>query len=147
MNDAYLTTESHAIASVLGHKEATWIGGEEMTATHEDAIVALGIEQWAAAADMYTALREVWSDRYDDTAPNFDDPNVGRLLHWGETVGTFIKHGLIDSEFAHDLWWIEGLWARLASAALARREKGGEPRLYKNFEWAAGVHPRAPEGA
>jgi hypothetical protein len=108
-----------------------------MTATQEDAMVALGIEQWAAAADMYTALREVWSDRYDDTAPNFDDPNVVRLLHWGETVGTFIKHGLIDSEFAH------GIWARLASAALARREEGGEPRLYENFEWAARVDPAA----
>jgi hypothetical protein len=32
------------------------------------------------------------------------------------------------------MWWVEGMWQRLRVAALAERERLGEPRLYENIE-------------
>jgi hypothetical protein len=33
-----------------------------------------------------------------------------------------------------DWLWVDGLWSRVAPAALKVREKFGEPRLFENFE-------------
>src|SRR5947208_3667101 len=52
----------------------------------------------------------------------------------GETLGTLTKNGLLSLELVLDWQWVAGIWARVSKAALAQREKYGEPRLYENFE-------------
>jgi hypothetical protein len=55
-------------------------------------------------------------------------------LFFGETVGTFVKQGVLDRGLVEDLWWIEGMWSRVGPAAQRQRQRLGEPRLFENFE-------------
>jgi hypothetical protein len=63
---------------------------------------------------------------------------VQKVLTFGEVVGTFVKHGVLDRGLVMDLWWTEGYWSRLGPAARRQREHPGEPRLWENFEKLAG---------
>jgi hypothetical protein len=59
---------------------------------------------------------------------------TGDKLAVGESIATLTKHRLLSDELVLDWLWIEGIWARVAPAALRQRERFGEPRLYENFE-------------
>ena len=84
--------------------------------------------------DLPKAIGDVVSDDFDPDEANANDPAVRTLLHFGETVGTFVKQGVLDRGLVDDLWWIEGMWARVGPAATRQRQKLSEPRLYENFE-------------
>jgi hypothetical protein len=105
-----------------------------MPATYDDANLVVQLLRWGAEMDLPSAIGQVLSDDYDSDLANANDPAVRTLLHFGETVGTFVKQGILDRGLVEDLWWIEGLWARVGPAAIRERKKMGEPRLYENFE-------------
>jgi hypothetical protein len=81
------------------------------------------------------ALAVVFAEDFEpETADVLTDEPVRKLLIFGESIGTLTKYDLLNTQLVHDWIWIEGLWARLAPAALRQRERLGEHRLYQNFE-------------
>jgi hypothetical protein len=105
-----------------------------MPATYDDANLVVQLLRWGAEIDLPDAIGEILSDDFDPEGVTADDPTVRTLLHFGETVGTFVKQGVLDRGLVEDLWWINGMWARVGPAAVRQREKMGESRLYENFE-------------
>ena len=76
--------------------------------------------------DGHAGLGEpILSDQYDPDTATPDDRDVRNVLQFGETVGTLVKHGVLDRGLVLDLWWIDGLWSRVAPPALRGREGGG----------------------
>lgn len=105
-----------------------------MAATHEDATLIVQLVRWGNEMGMDEAAHEVFSETYDPQTASAENAAVRKLLGFGETVGTLVKHDLLDRELVLDLWWMSGLWARVGPPALAQRQHFGEPRLYENFE-------------
>jgi hypothetical protein len=68
---------------------------------------------------------------------------VAKVLSFGETIGTFVKHDLLDGELVWDLIWVEGIWPKVSRHVFAAREEEHEPRLYENFEALVKVAARA----
>ena len=64
--------------------------------------------------------------------------DINALLGFHETLGTFVKRGLLDRDLVEDLYWVEGAWRACEQIVLGMRAKTGEPRLYENFEALAG---------
>ncbi len=62
---------------------------------------------------------------------------VNAVLNFNETIGTFVKNGLLDKDLVYDLLWVAGAWERCKAIALHHREESGEPKIYENFEWLA----------
>lgn len=62
---------------------------------------------------------------------------VSMFLGSCETIGTFVKHGLLHEGLVHDLYWIDGAWRLSEKACKGLRKEAGEPRLYENFELLA----------
>lgn len=60
--------------------------------------------------------------------------DVNAVLGMNETLGTFVKRGLLDRDLVHDLLWIAGAWSKCERLALYFREQAGEPKIYENFE-------------
>ena len=54
-----------------------------------------------------------------------------------ETVGTFVKQGVLNEALVQDLMWVTGAWKISEPICRGLREEAGEPRLYENFEWLA----------
>lgn len=80
------------------------------------------------------AFRAIFAEQFDPEKTATDDPAVGKVLYFGETVATLVKHNLLDRDLISDLLWFEGIWAQVAPHARHARERAGEPRLYENFE-------------
>lgn len=106
-------------------------------ATHDDATLLVQILQWSSAAGIDDAMRQVYEPDFV-TNPTTDEevrhPAAGKVLSFGETVGTLVKQKVLDRDLLLDLVWVEGLWARVGAYAKAIRAGSGEPRLYENFE-------------
>src|SRR5450631_3829165 len=66
-----------------------------------------------------------------------DYRQIMAFLSQCETIGTFVKQGLLDEPLVHDLFWVAGAWKASGQICLGIREEGGEPRLLENFEWLA----------
>lgn len=64
-------------------------------------------------------------------------PSVGNFF---ESMGGFVKHGIIDADIACDLWAgiVVGSWSRLKPALAIMRRKAG-PGLWENFEYLASI--------
>ena len=68
-----------------------------------------------------------------------------------ESMGGFVKHGIIDAEIACDLWAgiVVASWSRLKPVLAITRRKAG-PGLWENFEYLASIseewRERYPEG-
>lgn len=116
------------------------------TATREDAqllVQLIGTPMAERAADgMMLLFGYTTPPSYDEFVK--DNPigsdgfrAVNALLSMNETIGTFVKNGLLDRDLVHDLLWIRGAWDRCKAIALRFRKEGGDPRLYENFEWLA----------
>jgi hypothetical protein len=105
-----------------------------MPASHHDAVLMIELAKWGSMVGIDEAAREVFADDFDIDAAEVSDPSVGKLLMYGETIGTLVKNGLIDRDLIYDWLWVEGSWAKLAPAAKRVREKAGVPQLYENYE-------------
>ena len=103
-------------------------------ATREDATLLIQVLQWGAQMGSDEAFAHIYSDDFDPQSVDGHNPYVRKALNFGETIGTLVKHGLLDRELVLDLWAIESSWERLAPAALKARERTGEPRMFENYE-------------
>ena len=105
-----------------------------MPATYEDAALILQIVRWGTEMGIDDAGQAVFASDFDVRAASVDDSPVGKLLSFYETVGTLVKHDILDKDLVLDLWWVKGTWDRVGPAALRERERIGEARLYENYE-------------
>lgn len=100
----------------------------------QDAVLLVQLAQWGTSLGLEEAMAAVFAEDFDATAASASDRPVGRLLIFGETMGTLTKHGLIDTALVLDWMWFAGAWARVEPAATKARNKHGMPALYENFE-------------
>ncbi len=105
-----------------------------MGATYDDAALVLQLVRWGAEMGLDEAAHAVFAEGFDPEAASLDHAPVRKLLHFGETIGTLVKHEVLDRALVRDLWWVEGSWSRVGPAARRERERLGEPRLYENFD-------------
>lgn len=62
---------------------------------------------------------------------------IQSCLRFYETLGTFVRQGILNEALVHDLFWIAGAWRMSEKLCKAMRKEAGEPRLMENFEWLA----------
>ena len=105
-----------------------------MPATYDDANLVVQLLRWGADIGLQDALNQVLADDFDAESASSGDPSVRTILFFGETVGTFVKQGVLDPGLVDDLFWVDGLWGCVAPVAIHERQKFKEPRLYENFE-------------
>ena len=105
-----------------------------MTATHEDAMLVVQLMRWSTEMGLEEALAAIFAESFDPEATGTHDPSVHKVLFFGETVGTLVKHGVLDRGLLRDLLWVDGIWARVGPRARAARTRDGVPALYENFE-------------
>lgn len=109
-----------------------------MVATYEDGALVMQLVRWGTEMGLDEATHSLFAEGFDPETESIDNPPVRKMLHFGETVGTLVKHGILDKELVQDLWWVDGSWERVGPAARRERERLGEPRLYENFDALAG---------
>lgn len=90
--------------------------------------------RWGSEMGLDDALRTLFSPSFDPETAPMEHPEVAKVLGFGEAVGTFVKHDLLAADLVVDLFWMEGIWAKVSRHALAARAEENEPRLYENFE-------------
>lgn len=112
-----------------------------MVATYEDAQLVVQLLRWGTELGLDDAARVIFADGFDKESAQASDPEVRKLLTFGEAVGTLVKQGILNRELVHDLWWSKGAWGRVGAAALRERERLSEPRLFENFEALASGAP------
>ena len=105
-----------------------------MVATYEDASLIVQIMQWSAMVGLDDALMTIFDKDFDPEKATMSNPHVRKVLTFGETVGTFVKQGVLDSDIVNDLWALQLSWRKVRRAALLAREEAEEPRLFENFE-------------
>jgi hypothetical protein len=105
-----------------------------MMSTREDALLMVQVLQWSTSAGAMDAMIALMEPGFDPETADPRDRQIFTTLLMGETIGTFVKQGLLASELVYDLWAPAMLWSRVGPAALRQREQYGEPRLWENFE-------------
>ena len=112
-------------------------------ATQADAQLLVSLMSTPGALRAMDGMDLLWGY---DTAPTWeqfdaDHPHgsegaraVNATLGINETIGTFVKQGLLDRGLVYDLYWIAGVWDRCRAIALHFREVSGVPEMYENFE-------------
>ncbi|MDA8385230.1 MAG: hypothetical protein M0Z88_03065 [Actinomycetota bacterium] len=105
-----------------------------MAATYEDANLVIQLVRWSTEMGLDDAMKEIFSDGFDASDGASDSPAVRKILTFGETVGSLVKHGVLDWDLLSDLFWIDGMWNRVAAHAEFARNRLGEPRIYEHFE-------------
>jgi hypothetical protein len=105
-----------------------------MVASREDAALMIQLMRWGTEMGLDESLRVIFGPNFDPENASMEDPAVEKVLSFGETVGAFVKHGLLDKDLLGDIFWIDGMWSKVEHHALAAREHEGEPSLYENFE-------------
>ena len=106
----------------------------QMAATYEDAALVVQLVRWGTEMGLEEAGRALFADEFDAEAASVDDSPVGKMLAFGETVSTLVKHGILDKDLILDLWAVQAAWDRVGPAARRERERLGEPRFCENFE-------------
>jgi hypothetical protein len=109
-----------------------------MVATNEDAVLIVQLMRWGTEMGLEESLSAIFADGFDPKTAPMDDPSVRTVLTFGETVGALVKHQVLDKGLLRDIFWIDGIWTRVASHAYAAREMEGEASLYENFEALVG---------
>ena len=105
-----------------------------MPATYDDAALIMQIVRWGTEMGIDDAGQSIFADEFDAKKASAGDLPVAQMLSFFETLGTLVKHDILDKELVLDLWWVPGTCARVGPAALRERERLGEPRLYENYE-------------
>ena len=117
-----------------------------MAGSREDATLIVELAKWGAMMDLGEAARTIWADDFDPDAAEMTDPAVQALLTFYETIGTFVKNGLLDRDLVYDWVWAAGVWDRVGPAVARARERTGVPQLFENFE-ALAAGQRQPTAA
>jgi hypothetical protein len=104
-----------------------------MVATYDDAGLLVQLMRWGTEMKLDDGYNTIFSEGFD---PDAEDTGraVRDVLFFGETVGALVKHGVLNRELLLDVFWADGIWAKVGPSALRVREMAGEPRLYENFE-------------
>lgn len=105
-----------------------------MVATYEDAGLLVQLMRLDADIGLEEAMTAVFSESFDAETAAPDDPNIRKILFFGEAVGAMVKHNVLNRDLIRDVYWFDGLWSRVAPHALAARQHEDEPSLYENFE-------------
>ena len=100
-----------------------------MPATHNDAVLVVQLVRWGTEMGLVEATGALFASDFDPAAASANDSSVSKMLTFGETVATLVKHGVLNKELVDDLWWAPGAWAQVAA-----RAEENEPSLYENFE-------------
>jgi hypothetical protein len=104
-----------------------------MAARYEDATLLVQLLRLDAEMGLDDAMSAIFQPSFDANA-TMDDPNVRKILFFGEAVGAMVKHHVLDLDLVRDVYWFDGLWSKVSAHALAAREMENEPSLYENFE-------------
>jgi hypothetical protein len=105
-----------------------------MVATYEDANLIVELLRWGTEMGFENAMEVIFSDSFDADDGSVESPDVRKVLYFGETLGTLVKHDVLDRGLLRDLLWIDGIWSKVGAHARFARERDGEPTLYENFE-------------
>jgi hypothetical protein len=105
-----------------------------MVATYEDANLVVQLMRWGTEMGLEESLSVIFSDTFDADDVSLNSPDVRKVLYFGETLGTLVKHDVLDRDLLRDLLWVDGIWRKVGAHALHAREEAGEPALYENFE-------------
>src|SRR3954449_3929621 len=105
-----------------------------MPPTNEEAMLMMEMHKWHAMIGGAEAALKVHAPEFDRDKADSLDPEVQTTLVFYETLGAFVKNGLLSKDFVLDLLWAKGAWDRVGPAALRVREELGEPKLFEHFE-------------
>jgi hypothetical protein len=100
----------------------------------EDAKLIVQLAQWGSMMGLDDATKELFAEDFSAENATIEDDSVRCVLHFGETVGTLTKNGILSQELVLDWLWVAGMWERVAPAALKQRKQHGVDALYENFE-------------
>jgi len=103
-------------------------------AKHEDALIVIQLSRWGTELGLEEAMQEIFADGFDASNGAAENASVRKVLNFGETVGSLVKHNVLDWDLLSDLFWIDGMWRQTESHAKYMRERTGESRLYEHFE-------------
>jgi Domain of unknown function (DUF4760) len=105
-----------------------------VAAKHEDAMLVVELSRWSTELGLDKAMKEIFSDGFSAGDGSSDNESARTVLNFCETVGSLVKHNLLDWDLLSDLFWIDGMWKRVEPFARFARQRTGEPRLYEHFE-------------
>lgn len=105
-----------------------------MSAKHEDAIVVVQLVRLSWEIGLDGAMKEIFSKGFDASDGSKDNESVRKVLHFGETVGTLVKHNVLDLDMVADLWDLAGLWNQVKASADSERKNHNSTHLYEHFE-------------
>ena len=63
--------------------------------------------------------------------------HISAFLGLCETVGTFVRNGVLNEALVNDMYAVENSWTVIEKIAKGMRKQSGEPRMYENAEWLA----------
>ncbi|WP_156156031.1 DUF4760 domain-containing protein [Demequina maris] len=102
--------------------------------TQADASLMVQLLQWHTAAGGMDASMALMAPGFDPDVATVQDRDVFVMLMLGETIGTFVKQGVLDAGLVYDLWAPGLMWNRVGPAALRQRDAFAVPALWENFE-------------
>lgn len=105
-----------------------------MAATYEDAHLVVQLMRLSTEMGVDAAMKEIFSDGFDSADGSKDNGSARTILNFGETLGTLVKHDVLDWDLLSDLFWIDGMWSKVAARAKFIRDSMGDARLYEHFE-------------
>jgi hypothetical protein len=97
-------------------------------------MVVVQLSRWSTEMGLDDAMREIFADGFDAGDGSSENEAVRKVLNFGETVGSLVKHNVLDWDLLSDLFWINGMWRQVKAHAQYARQRTGEPRLYEHFE-------------
>src|ERR1700694_3142911 len=109
-------------------------GGAGITAPYQDAEVIVQILQWGSQMGFDDAVGKIYAEGFDPEKAKANDPDIPKVLNFGETIGTFVKQKVLDRYLVLDLFAVQSSWRRVGPAALRERQRLNEPKLCENFE-------------
>jgi len=117
--------------------------------SHDDAAALVQLAHLHAQLQVSDGLDVLWrpdfpQDPYtiDAWYPPGTDGRRGleSVLVWFQTVGTLVKHGLLDPAIARDMARADLVWARIGPMANAERGRTGDEELWGGFQLLATMH-------
>ena len=109
----------------------------------DDAATLIHLAHLHATLQVSAGLDVLWRDDFPSDSYTIDawfapgtDGRRGLegVLVWFQTVGTLVKHGLLDPELCRDWARADLAWARIAPLAAADRARTGDETMWANFQ-------------